>query len=166
MPKGARLTVHQIITHADYTLAGPAAAGMVPAKPGETVIAWGTGDCSTPVVTVAAKTRQFRSRGVWAPVCARRTSWSRRRLPLLARSGQDFLLRQTRYTLWIAHELLRYTHGADPSFDMAAGAGAGFAYPPDHRRTNGPERMAGRNSLLQRAVAEKLSCEMSWPRTH
>jgi uncharacterized protein (TIGR03437 family) len=41
-----------IITHADYSLVGPATAGLVPAKPNETVIAWGTGDCSAPGVTV------------------------------------------------------------------------------------------------------------------
>lgn len=41
-----------IITHADYSLVGPATAGLTPAKPNETVIAWGTGDCSTPGVTV------------------------------------------------------------------------------------------------------------------
>jgi uncharacterized protein (TIGR03437 family) len=42
-----------IITHADYSLVGPASAGLVPAKPGETVVAWGTGDCTMPSVTVA-----------------------------------------------------------------------------------------------------------------
>jgi len=41
-----------IITHADYSLVGPATAGLTPAKPKETVIAWGTGDCSTAGLTV------------------------------------------------------------------------------------------------------------------
>lgn len=41
-----------VITHADYSLVGPVAAGLTPARPGEQVIAWGTGDCSTPSVTV------------------------------------------------------------------------------------------------------------------
>lgn len=41
-----------IITHADYSLVGPSSAGLNPAKPGESVIAWGTGDCSPPTVTV------------------------------------------------------------------------------------------------------------------
>jgi uncharacterized protein (TIGR03437 family) len=41
-----------IITHADYGLVGPGSAGLAPAKPNETVIAWATGDCSTPIVTV------------------------------------------------------------------------------------------------------------------
>ena len=41
-----------IITHADYSLVGPVSAGLAPAKPNETVIAWATGDCSTPTVTV------------------------------------------------------------------------------------------------------------------
>jgi uncharacterized protein (TIGR03437 family) len=42
-----------IVTHANYSLVGPTGAGLTPAKPGEAVIAWGTGDCSTPGVTVA-----------------------------------------------------------------------------------------------------------------
>jgi uncharacterized protein (TIGR03437 family) len=42
-----------LITHADYSLVGPSSAGLVPAARGEQVIGWGTGDCSTPAVTVA-----------------------------------------------------------------------------------------------------------------
>jgi len=42
-----------IITHADYSLVGPASAGLVPTKPGETVIAWGTGDCAMPNLAIA-----------------------------------------------------------------------------------------------------------------
>lgn len=42
-----------IITHADYSLVGPTSVGLVPAKPSETVIAWATGDCSTPAITVS-----------------------------------------------------------------------------------------------------------------
>jgi uncharacterized protein (TIGR03437 family) len=41
-----------IVTHLDYSLVGPASAGLKPAQPGETLVGWGTGDCSTPVVTV------------------------------------------------------------------------------------------------------------------
>jgi len=41
-----------LITHADYTLVGPTAEGLVPAYPGETVVAWGTGDCSDPATAV------------------------------------------------------------------------------------------------------------------
>jgi uncharacterized protein (TIGR03437 family) len=41
-----------ILTHADYSLVGPVSAGLTPAKPNETVIAWGTGDCSGPSLTV------------------------------------------------------------------------------------------------------------------
>jgi uncharacterized protein (TIGR03437 family) len=41
------------ITHANYTLVGPISAGLVPAQPGEAITAWGTGDCSTPTVTVS-----------------------------------------------------------------------------------------------------------------
>jgi uncharacterized protein (TIGR03437 family) len=44
-----------LITHADYSLVGPASAGLVPAKPNESVIAWGTGDCALPSVTSAGK---------------------------------------------------------------------------------------------------------------
>ena len=41
-----------VITHADYSLVGPSSAGLIPAKPGEAVIAWGTGDCVSPAITV------------------------------------------------------------------------------------------------------------------
>lgn len=41
-----------IITHADYSLVGPASASLIPAKPNEAVIAWATGDCVTPAVSV------------------------------------------------------------------------------------------------------------------
>ena len=44
-----------VITHADYSLVGPRSAGLVPAQPGEEVIGWGTGDCSTPTVTVSGR---------------------------------------------------------------------------------------------------------------
>ena len=44
-----------VITHADYSLVGPSSAGLVPAQPGEAVIAWGTGDCSTPTVMVSGR---------------------------------------------------------------------------------------------------------------
>jgi uncharacterized protein (TIGR03437 family) len=41
-----------IVTHTDYTMVGPDAAQLVPAKPGETVVGWGTGDCGTSAITV------------------------------------------------------------------------------------------------------------------
>jgi uncharacterized protein (TIGR03437 family) len=41
-----------IVTHADYSLVGPSSANLKPAQPGETVIAWGTGDCTLPTVAV------------------------------------------------------------------------------------------------------------------
>ena len=44
-----------IVTRTDYTLVGPVAAGLVPAKPGEMVVAWGTGDCTMPAITVGGK---------------------------------------------------------------------------------------------------------------
>ena len=44
-----------VITHADYSLVGPSSAGLIPAQPGEAVIAWGTGDCVSPSITVDGK---------------------------------------------------------------------------------------------------------------
>jgi uncharacterized protein (TIGR03437 family) len=44
-----------VITHADYSLVGPRSAGLIPARTGETVIAWGTGDCSNATVTVGGE---------------------------------------------------------------------------------------------------------------
>jgi uncharacterized protein (TIGR03437 family) len=44
-----------LITHADYSLVGPSSVGLVPSHPGEEVIGWGTGDCSTPTVMVSGK---------------------------------------------------------------------------------------------------------------
>jgi uncharacterized protein (TIGR03437 family) len=41
-----------IVTHADYSLVGPASAGLTPARPGEALIAWGTGDCTTPAIAL------------------------------------------------------------------------------------------------------------------
>ena len=43
-----------IVTHADYSLVGPVSASLTPARPDETLIAWGTGDCTTPLITVGA----------------------------------------------------------------------------------------------------------------
>ncbi len=56
-----------ILTHADYSLVGPASAGLTPAKPNETVIAWATGDCSTPAVTVSASPAAVTFSGRSAP---------------------------------------------------------------------------------------------------
>ncbi len=47
-----------MITHPDSTLVGPASAGLVPAAPNETVAAMGTGDCTTPVVTVGGSSAE------------------------------------------------------------------------------------------------------------
>ena len=44
-----------MITHADYSLVGPSSAGLIPAQPGEAVIAWGTRDCVNPTITVEGK---------------------------------------------------------------------------------------------------------------
>lgn len=44
-----------IITHADYSLVGPSSAGLNPAKPGEIIIGWGTGDCSNLAMTAGGK---------------------------------------------------------------------------------------------------------------
>jgi uncharacterized protein (TIGR03437 family) len=47
-----------IVTHADYSLVGPVSASLTPAQPNETLIAWGTGDCANPVITVGTATAQ------------------------------------------------------------------------------------------------------------
>ena len=44
-----------LITHADYSLVGPSSVGLTPAHPGETLIAWGTGDCLGPTITEDGK---------------------------------------------------------------------------------------------------------------
>jgi uncharacterized protein (TIGR03437 family) len=44
-----------IVTHLNYHLVGPTSAGLVPAQPGETLVGWGTGDCSTPNVSVGGE---------------------------------------------------------------------------------------------------------------
>ena len=41
-----------IVTHSNYSLVGPSSAGLKPATPGKEVIAWGTGDCASPSVSV------------------------------------------------------------------------------------------------------------------
>jgi uncharacterized protein (TIGR03437 family) len=41
-----------VVTHANANPVGPASAGLQPAKEGETVIAWGTGDCRTPKILI------------------------------------------------------------------------------------------------------------------
>ncbi len=59
-----------LITHADYSLVGPSSAGLVPAQPGEAVIAWGTGDCVSPTITVGGKVAAVLSSGrVEAGLC-------------------------------------------------------------------------------------------------
>jgi probable HAF family extracellular repeat protein len=56
-----------ITTHSDYSLVGPATAGLVPAKPNETVIAWATGDCATPTIAVNATAANVLFSGSVAP---------------------------------------------------------------------------------------------------
>jgi uncharacterized protein (TIGR03437 family) len=59
-----------VITHADYSLVGPASAGLTPAQPGEEVIAWGTGYCSNPTITVDGNAAPLLSSGrVEAGLC-------------------------------------------------------------------------------------------------
>ncbi|MGC9951018.1 MAG: hypothetical protein ABSF64_32045 [Bryobacteraceae bacterium] len=59
-----------IVTHADYSLVGPGSAGLNPAKPGEALIAWGTGDCTLPAITVGnASATVFFSGRVAAGLC-------------------------------------------------------------------------------------------------
>jgi uncharacterized protein (TIGR03437 family) len=52
-----------LITHADYSLVGPSNAGLIPAQPDEAVIAWGTGDCLSPAITVDGKAAPVLSSG-------------------------------------------------------------------------------------------------------
>jgi uncharacterized protein (TIGR03437 family) len=56
-----------ITTHADYSLVGPTSAGLTPARPNETVIAWATGDCSTAAITVSASPAVVSFSGQVAP---------------------------------------------------------------------------------------------------
>jgi uncharacterized protein (TIGR03437 family) len=56
-----------IVTHTDYTLVGPEAAQLVPAKTGETVVGWGTGDCGMPAVTVEGKPANVLFSGLVGP---------------------------------------------------------------------------------------------------
>jgi uncharacterized protein (TIGR03437 family) len=56
-----------ILTHLDYSLVGPGSAGSVPAQPGETVVAWGTGDCQSPQITVGGIAATVVFSGVTAP---------------------------------------------------------------------------------------------------
>jgi uncharacterized protein (TIGR03437 family) len=46
---GATSGVLPVISHGDYSVVGAAADGLKPAIPGEVLIAWGTGNCSSPV---------------------------------------------------------------------------------------------------------------------
>lgn len=56
-----------VLTHQDYSLVGPGIAGFVPAKPGEPLIAWGTGECSNPTLMVGGKAAQILFAGRVAP---------------------------------------------------------------------------------------------------
>jgi uncharacterized protein (TIGR03437 family) len=56
-----------IVTHADYSLVGPASAGLVPARSGEAVIAWGTGDCAPPTIAVGGKSAAVQFSGRVGP---------------------------------------------------------------------------------------------------
>ena len=59
-----------MITHADYSLVGPSSAGLIPAQPGEAVIAWGTGDCLSPTIMVDGNVAPVLSSGrVEAGLC-------------------------------------------------------------------------------------------------
>jgi len=44
-----------VVTHVDYSAVGPRSVGFVPATSGETIIAWGTGDCTNPSITVGGR---------------------------------------------------------------------------------------------------------------
>ena len=56
-----------VVTHADYSLIGPGSASLNPARPGETLIAWGTGDCAAPVIAVGGVSASLIFSGRTAP---------------------------------------------------------------------------------------------------
>lgn len=56
-----------IITHQNYTLVGPGSAGLQPAMVDEVVIAWGTGDCSKPTMTVGGSVAEVKFAGRVGP---------------------------------------------------------------------------------------------------
>ncbi len=89
-----------IVSHADYSLVGPASAGLVPAKPGEMVIAWGTGDCVTPAVTVAGSAAIVAFAGQAGPGLCQFNFV----VPHGVTGGTDLRVSTspTRYTLWVS----------------------------------------------------------------
>jgi len=89
-----------IVTHTDYTLVGPDAAQLVPAKPGETVVAWGTGDCTTPAITLGGKTAAVLFSGSVGPGLCQVNFTIPNQL-----SGANSLVLSTSsniYTLWVS----------------------------------------------------------------
>lgn len=48
-----------VVTHADYSLIGPPTAGLRTASPGDTVMAWGTGKCTGPVIQIGGKSAKI-----------------------------------------------------------------------------------------------------------
>lgn len=89
-----------IISHADYSLVGPSSAGLVPAKPGEMVVAWGTGDCVKPTVTVAGSAAIVAFAGRAGPGLCQFNFV----VPSGVTGGTDLRVStsSTRYTLWVA----------------------------------------------------------------
>jgi uncharacterized protein (TIGR03437 family) len=59
-----------VVTHADYSLVGPGSMGLKPAQPGEALIAWGTGNCANPAISLGgASAAVFFSGPVAAGLC-------------------------------------------------------------------------------------------------
>jgi uncharacterized protein (TIGR03437 family) len=89
-----------IVTHTDYTLVGPDSAQLVPAKPGETIVGWGTGDCTMPAITVGGKTAIVLFAGLVGPGLCQVNFIVPDRL-----SGSTSLVISTSpntYTLWVS----------------------------------------------------------------
>ena len=90
-----------LITHANAGLIGPAITGLVPAKPNETVVAWGTGNCSTPVVTLAGSNALVTYSGSTVPGLCQVNF----QVPKSAATGNNSLRLSTSpnlYTLWVS----------------------------------------------------------------
>jgi uncharacterized protein (TIGR03437 family) len=90
-----------IVTHANYSLVGPVSAGLVPAKPNETVIAWATGDCATASLTVSGISASVAFSGRVAPGLCQVNFV----VPGMAPAGGDQLSASTSpntYTLWVS----------------------------------------------------------------
>ena len=92
-------TTLPLITHVDYSVVGPASDGFRPAQTGEIVLAWGTGNCLSPVISVGGKSAAVQFAGRVAPgVCQINFA-----VPagLAGASALRFSTSSGQYSLWI-----------------------------------------------------------------